>query len=862
MTPRCSLHLLFILLCSVGILTNIARSSEAASTSVSFSISPVPAWVQPIVAGDTPPMEPANDGISYVLLDQQENLEPRASYYHEARRITSENGVQNGADITVSFDPSYQKLTFHSIRLMREGIATDRLDRSQIKLLQREQEMEFFLYDGSYTAQCQLEDVRVGDLIEYAYTIEGANPVMKGKYFQTVATEWLPPVGRAVTRIVYPDQRRLRFLIKNRAINPVVTTNRGVTEWRWDETNIPPRRVDPNTPRGYNPYGSVQVSEFADWAQVVEWAVPLYQTSVPLSPGLESEIEKLRAIENPEVRILTALRFVQDEVRYLGIESGVGSHQPTDPSEVLRRRFGDCKDKTLLLATLLGNTGLSATPALVSSSYRSGVAQRLPSPGAFNHVILQVETGDATHWLDATRSYQRGPLSQIHVGDYGFALVLRSGINKLTAFAPPPDSLPRKKVVERYRINPPEQDAALEVITEFRGVSAETIRSYFQKNSKEDIQKRYLEYYARRFPQIHSKTPIAFQEQADGTACTVIESYIIPGIWEITEDKTQYELALYPNEVEEAMGTPGTTRRNDPLAVNHPVNVTEEIHAEMFQDWTLTPSQEEVANAFFRFRHNTKSSGVNLQMDYSFASLVNQVSVTDLPSYDSALRSLQDRLGYTLNYSTPEQVLARNKKDPNFGHGQFNWPIAIMLGTIMSGAIPLTVRYYYSSKRTESLPPSLTHGSLEGIGGWLFLVAFGLIFRPFGYLQAQSEVAPSVFNLETWQNLTHVGQPAYHPYWMPTLLFELIFNSLAFVYCILLVVLFFKRRAAWPRCYIVFFIITIVGLSVDLGLASQIPAAAEAMGESLKVLAQFLFASLIWIPYCLTSKRVKATFRH
>ena len=204
----------------------------------------------------------------------------------------------------------------------------------------------------------------------------------------------------------------------------------------------------------------------------------------------------------------------------------------------------------------------------------------------------------------------------------------------------------------------------------------------------------------------------------------------------------------------------------------------------------------------------------------------------------------------------------RKQKDPNSGHGQFNWPIAIMLAAVMAGAIPLTVRYYYSSKLAESLPRSHTHRSLEGIGGWLLLVAFGLVFRPVGYLQAHAEILPSIFNLETWQNLTHVGQPAYHPYWMPTLLFELVFNSLAFVYCILLVVLFFKRRAAWPRCYILFFIITIIGLAVDYGLGLQIPAAAGGMDQSAKVLFQSVFASIIWIPYRLTSKRVKATFRH
>jgi hypothetical protein len=401
------------------------------------------------------------------------------------------------------------------------------------------------------------------------------------------------------------------------------------------------------------------------------------------------------------------------------------------------------------------------------------------------------------------------------------------------------------------------------VVSEFRGVSAESIRSYFKSNDKEDIQKNYLQYYARRFPQIQSNQPVDYQELPGGVGCTVRESYVIPGIWQITDDKSQYKVTLYPNDIDQEMGAPGAVRRNDPLAVNHPVNISQEIRAEMFEDWPIKPSQRDVSNAFFHFRHDSNGTGRALQMNYSFTSFVDQVSVTDLPSYDSILRSLKDKFGYTLTYSTPEQMAGRKQQDPNSGYRQFNWPIAILLGAIMATVIPLTVRFYQRSKRPESLPPSLTHRSLEGIGGWLALVAFGLLFRPLVFLHANVEIGRSIFNLETWQNLTHVNQPSYHPYWMPTLLFELIYNSVAFVLSILLLVLFFKKRAIWPRCFILFFVLILVGLFVDYSLGQQIPAAAAAArAESTKAIGQAVFASMIWIPYCLTSKRVKATFRH
>lgn len=175
-------RILSSLLCSLSWSVALAQPETSSPPAVSFDIAAAPSWVKTIR------LEPAkkgkeeatSGGISYVLVDRQENVGASTYYYHEARQITSENGVQNGASITVSFDPSYQKLAYHSIKLWRGETAVDRLDRSQIRLFQREKDMESFLYDGSYTAQCELEDVRVGDVIEFAYSVQGDNPVKVG----------------------------------------------------------------------------------------------------------------------------------------------------------------------------------------------------------------------------------------------------------------------------------------------------------------------------------------------------------------------------------------------------------------------------------------------------------------------------------------------------------------------------------------------------------------------------------------------------------------------------------------------------------------------------------------------------------
>jgi len=74
----------------------------------------------------------------------------------------------------------------------------------------------------------------------------------------------------------------------------------------------------------------------------------------------------------------------------------------------VQRRYGDCKDKTYLLVSLLRAVGIEADPMLVSLTTPKTPARLLPTPDAFDHVVAQaringrtVEEGEAMPFLDA-----------------------------------------------------------------------------------------------------------------------------------------------------------------------------------------------------------------------------------------------------------------------------------------------------------------------------------------------------------------------------------------------------------------------------------------------------------------------------
>lgn len=100
--------------------------------------------------------------------------------------------------------------------------------------------------------------------------------------------------------------------------------------------------------------------------------------------------------------------FVADSVSYVALEIGKGDFDPHSCGLIIERRFGDCKDQSILLSSLFRGVGIDAYPALVFTGSYPSVNELHPWPAFFDHAVVVVKEPRGILILDPS-----DPLSSI-----------------------------------------------------------------------------------------------------------------------------------------------------------------------------------------------------------------------------------------------------------------------------------------------------------------------------------------------------------------------------------------------------------------------------------------------------------------
>lgn len=869
---------LFVPLCLVAAPAEGTTSHRPRAT-------PLPAWFVPATEFDLAAesrraltADDANHELSYYLYDQQTLVADQATTTHYAYRITSDAGLSDGAQISQRFDPSYASLELHLLRVWRDGVAEDRLKLDEIKVIQQERDLERQLFNGELSAITTLADVRKGDIVECAFTVRGMNPVFAGKFIDTTSVGWGSPVAFERVRVVMPPERPLHWRMQG-ALEPkhtVAAHADGTAEHSWVFRQVAPIHADSDTPSWHVQYPYLSVSEFADWEDVRAWALPLYAPPRD-DPALREKALALTAgAKTTQQKVLAILDFVQREVRYLGVELGANSHRPHPPAQVLRQRFGDCKDKVTLFCALLAEVDIPAYPTLVNTYRRRTVAESLPSPYAFNHVIALVPLDGESYWLDPTALHDRGDLKQRDATAESHGLVVRAdaarGLHPIPAR---PETRRRLEVTQDFTYERPDQPAKLAITYRYHGESAYGMRSYLASRTKEEVTRDFLDKQKRGFPALTLTSPITWSDNAASNVIEVSLQCTVPELWSFPAGKTERTAEFYPWDLQNTIAQPDNLTRTSPLDLTHPWEITMRTNVHLRGSWNLEPDDTTVETPWYRFHMQSRYADQVFRIDYSWQSRADHVPAADVPKHVAELARIRKAVGYTLRHgtepdATPAGTTATSPAatapaaspatttptaDASFA---LNWRSVLLVVVLL---VAWTKFAFWLYRLPGDPAPPTADAGLRGLGGWLILPAISLVLRPFTMLYTFSTTANVYFNARVWENLATPGLDTYRPGFISLLVFELAGNISAIALTVIAAVFFFRTKRQAPQLMIAL-LIGMAALHVidTIGNHWVGNADGENSVQTASDLISAIVPALIWVPYFLVSRRVKATF--
>ncbi len=230
------------------------------------------------------------------------------------------------------------------------------------------------------------------------------------------------PIASGILSITYPQELELNYLIKGNKdlVQIKKESKKGKTTLTFETSQVP----------GVNYYGDAPPSSYFLTHVIfyIEKAKnsagemePYLGTTKDLARHYFSHIKDLEVTAGPEVKEVTdsliqgltdpiakakaIYKWVQQSVRYIAFEEGMGGFIPRNPELVCTRRYGDCKDKSALLVSMLRYAGLNAHFTWIGSRRLPYKYSEVPLPVTDDHMICALELDGKFVFMDATDSY-------------------------------------------------------------------------------------------------------------------------------------------------------------------------------------------------------------------------------------------------------------------------------------------------------------------------------------------------------------------------------------------------------------------------------------------------------------------------
>lgn len=237
-----------------------------------------------------------------------------------------------------------------------------------------------------------------------------------------------------------------------------------------------PTKIGRWIPGWQDHYAWADFTSLENWDPVTDWYREIYEGQCTVTPNIQKKTDSLiSGAESRDEIISRIFSFVAGQIIYEDLTFQYDAIIPQSAESVLEDGYGDCKDKSILLISMLKAAGIDSYIALSLPEYQ-GEKTFLPSP-RFSHTFVVLDNNGTELILDPTTgifSYPEFPPEMI--GSWYLPI--------------PPEGNSQEKVIKRigpsldgnstvlvYNLEVDEKEFKLQAAAVYGGYPAAIIRS-------------------------------------------------------------------------------------------------------------------------------------------------------------------------------------------------------------------------------------------------------------------------------------------------------------------------------------------------------------------------------------------------
>jgi hypothetical protein len=266
-----------------------------------------------------------------------------------------------------------------------------------------------------------MPSVDVGSIIEYKFKIYSSKLITGNRFSFIYRLREAYPVGQANFKLIVPKPDGIKTSFFNQEyakgidLSPKTEESKDSMIYNWQFKEIKP--IIPEEPMPsislINP--AISVSNFSSWEEIYKWWENLYKDKIELNKEVKEFVKNLiKDSKNDFEKAKKIYEFCAKNVRYVAVEYGESGYEPHYANDIFLNRYGDCKDKSILLVAMMREARLKAYPVLIPTRAIYNMKKDFPSV-VFDHAISAIVLDGKTIFMDATASTVS--FSDIPLGD-------------------------------------------------------------------------------------------------------------------------------------------------------------------------------------------------------------------------------------------------------------------------------------------------------------------------------------------------------------------------------------------------------------------------------------------------------------